>query len=232
MSNIMKLSFALFLGLVAAGMNWLWVSAKAMPSEFVAANTKIEMGHTIGEEDLIAVPVPGDLDKLKMSLIPYRHRAILFGVKAGRPYDAGDVFFQRDIRPPAEERSWDVIGPFRLISVGARFKEPDQDSQVYSSDNSRNNVTIEVSADFDRKTKQLLEIISPQPSGASNADLGHRIVAVQVVPSLREEQGSARRLPSPNSVYQTVSLDGIPNVPRVLLAGDMIKFVIPAPTVY
>ena len=29
-------------------------------------------------------------------------------------------------------------------------------------------------------------------------------------------------------VYQTISLDGITNVPRVILAGDVIRFVIPA----
>ena len=31
-----------------------------------------------------------------------------------------------------------------------------------------------------------------------------------------------------NVVYQTVSLDGIENVPRVLLEGDVVRFVVPA----
>jgi hypothetical protein len=31
-----------------------------------------------------------------------------------------------------------------------------------------------------------------------------------------------------NVVYQTVQLEGIANVPRVLLAGDLIRFVIPS----
>ncbi len=31
-----------------------------------------------------------------------------------------------------------------------------------------------------------------------------------------------------NVVYQTVSLDGIENVPRVLFEGDVVRFVVPA----
>lgn len=230
MSNIFNLIFALFLGVVAAGANWLWVSAKATPPQFVSAKSSIKVGRTINEDDLVAVPVPGDIDQLKKSLIPFKNRALLFGAKASRAYEAGDVFFQRDIVSPKNESEWDVIGPFRLISVGARFKAPDEATAAYASDGSRNNVTIEVSADFDQKTKRLLEVISPNFSGKSK-DKTNNIVAVQVMPS-RGQAAATNLRASPNAVYQTVSLEGITNVPRVLLAGDMIRFVIPGRAKY
>lgn len=230
MSNVIKLIFALFLGIVAAGANWLWVMSRVSPPEFVAAKTSIKVGRTIGEDDLIPVPVPGDKDQLKKTLIPYKNRALLFGTKAPRAYEPGDVFFQRDILPPNDESEWDVVGPFRLISVGARFKEPDEATEDYAGGGSRNNVTIEVSADFDEKTKRLLEVISPTFDGKSK-EVTNNIVAVQVVPT-RGQLGASPFQPSANSVYQTISLEGITNVPRVLLAGDMIRFVIPGQPKY
>ncbi len=230
MSNLLKLTLALFLGIIAAGANWVWAASKARPAEFVVAKSQLKLGHTIGEEDLIAVPVPGDYERLKKTLIPYKNRALLFGAETVRAYEAGDVFFHRDIQPPTELSEWDVIGPFRLISVGARFKEPNEATQQYASDSSRNNVTIEVSADFDAKTRRLLEVIAPS-FGGDKKDATHNIVAVQVIPSASGVSRQSLR-PSPNTVYQTVSLEGITHVPRVLLAGDQILFVVPGQKQY
>jgi hypothetical protein len=227
MGNLIRLVCAVLLGVLAAGANWMWISSQAKPPQFVAAKSRLETGRRIHEDDLVAVPVPGDLERLKKSLIPYRNRALLFGAAASRDYEAGDVFFQRDILPPREESAWDVIGPFRLISVGARFKEPDAATEAYASDSSRNNVTIEVSADFDAKTRRLLEVITPALGGTAK-DAADTIVAVQVVPTRgRPDVVEATPDPTASSVYQTVSLEGITNVPRVLLAGDRIRFVIP-----
>ena len=49
---------------------------------------------------------------------------------------------------------------------------------------------------------------------------------MQVIP--KEEQKPFAAADDKNVVYQTVSLEGIANVPRVILAGDVIRFVIPA----
>ncbi len=233
MSDLLKFALAGILGLMAAGANWMWVSSQAKPRTFVAARTALEPGRTISEDDLTAVGVPGDFARLKKSLIPYANRALLFGASATRPYAAGDMFFQRDIQSPDEDTRWDVIGPFRLISVGARFKAPNDETEAYATDSSRNNVTIEVSADFDEQTRRLLEVISPREEGQAIGGLDRRITAVQVLPSRqRVTTDPQSAFSGDNTVYQTVSLEGIANVPRVLLAGDMIRFVIPAPPEY
>ena len=225
MSNLLKLTFALCLGVLAAGANWFWAASKAKPPQFVAAKKTIKVGRTVNEDDLRAIPVPGDLAELKKSLIPYKNRAILFGAKASRTYEDGDIFFQRDIQPPREDSSWEKIGPFRIISVGARFKEQHDATQAYASDSSRNNVTIEVDANFDTKTRRLLEVISSDSSEKSKRG---KIDAVFVVP----DELAAKTPKSNSSAYQTISLEGIPNVPRVLMAGGMIEFVLRAPQQY
>jgi hypothetical protein len=49
---------------------------------------------------------------------------------------------------------------------------------------------------------------------------------VQVVP--KNELKASDKPSDKNVVYQTVALDGIENVPRVLLEGDVVRFVVPA----
>src|SRR5207244_1188615 len=97
MNNVMKLSFAVVLALAAAALNVLWLSAEKRPTMFVAAGADVPAGQPITNEMLAPVPVPGDSDTLRASLIPYANRAILLGMKTPRNYIRGDIFFQRDI---------------------------------------------------------------------------------------------------------------------------------------
>ncbi len=222
MSNIFSLCLALVLGVLAAGLNMAWVSTQARPSQFVALKAPLEAGKEIQEDTLMAIPVPGNLAELKRSLVPFANRSILFGMKAPRSFAAGDVVFQRDIQAPAEASRWEVVGPFQLISVGEKFSSDDQ----YAARSGDNNVTIAVAANFDEQTRRLLEVIGSNRTGDVRGDESLNIVAVQVVPTKGNER-SSQRTNSQNVVYQTVSLQGIANVPRVLLEGDMIRFVIP-----
>ncbi len=224
MKHLMGLGFAAVLGIVAAGLNWVWMSGLATPDDFVGTQAGISAGDEIGQDDLVPVPVPGDPADLSKSLIRWRDRAVLFGTKATRDYAEGDVVFHRDIQAPIEDSHWDVIGPFKLISVGERFKERGEDDLEYARTDG-NNLTIAVDANFDERTKRLLEVVAPNRSAVSQAAAD--IVAVQVLPS-SQDRAVAKPVNSGDVVYQTVSLDGIANVPRVLLAGDMIRFVIPA----
>jgi hypothetical protein len=225
MSHVSKLSFAVVLALIAAGLNAMWLSAAKRPPSFVAVNVEVPEGQEITEEMLTSVPVPGNSDVLRESLIPYDSRAILYGIKASRNYIPGDILFQRDLQAPRELSKFEVLGPFQLISVGERFKTASTEQQDAQASEGGNNVTIAVDANFDDRTRRLLEIIDPSRRGDSS-NPASRIVAVQVIPN---NELAAKDKPSDkNVVYQTVSLDGIENVPRVLLEGDVIRFVVPA----
>ncbi len=111
------------LALAAAGLNAIWLSAEKHPPTYVAAGTDLPAGQVITDEMLMPVPIPGDPEKLRASLIPLGSRATLLGIKTTRPYIRGDMFFQSDIKAPLELAEFEVLGPFKLISVGSRFTE-------------------------------------------------------------------------------------------------------------
>ncbi len=224
MSHVAKLSIAVVLALAAAVMNAMWLSAEKRPPTFVAAKADIKAGQEIMDAMLTPIPVPGDVATLRVSLIPYANRAILLGLKASRPYSRGDIFFQRDIQAPLELAQFEVLGPFRLISVGERFKQTGTEAENGGSDPGGNNVTIAVSADFDERTRRLLQIIDPNLKSGRDEKV-KKIVAVQVIPI--DQQTPEMTKKNEKEVYQTVSLQGIENVPRVLLEGEVIRFVVP-----
>lgn len=225
MSHLGKFGISVVLGCLAAGLNWAWLAAEKSPPMFVAVRVDVRSGDKLTEDMLMAVPVPGAIAKLRLSLIPYNNRALVYGMPADRDYTAGDMLFQRDIHQPMEPPTWDVIGPFQIISVGSRFKQQDGESQDYSGTN--DNVTIAVDRNFGDRTSRLLEALGAKilDRGARQGDHALKIVAVQVVP--RGAVDAASEIPAEDVVYQTVSLGGIPNVPRVLLEGEMIRFVAP-----
>jgi len=224
MGNVLKLLLAVVLALAAAGLNAMWLTSEKQPPLFVMAKTDLPAGQTISDEMLYFVPVPGNRDSLNTALIPYANRAILFGLKTSREYHRGDVFFQRDITAPRQLAEFEVLGPFKLISVGGRFTDQGKKNDVGGGgDSAGNNITIAVSANFDERTRKLLQIVDPTRAAK---DKTMRIIAIQVVP--KEDQASSQLSEDKQVVYQTISLEGITNVPKVLLVGDVIRFVVPA----
>lgn len=248
MTYLLRITLAVLLGSVAAVSNWFYMSIQSTPGQYVAASGKISVGAAIDEEDLVPVPVPGDVTELRRSLIPYASRSILLGRKANREYLQGDVVFSRDMVTDRAANEWDVIGPFELISVGERFKQTSGREQSPTGSTRGDTVTIAVDADFDVQTSRLLSVIAEENGGQKGGGAPVKIVAVQVVPSQQSElrnsmdgqsgiraTGQAGAFDarsfldagSKNYVYQTVSLQGIANVPGVLLEGDFIRFVVP-----
>ena len=239
MNSIVQLSVAILLAIVAAGINWVYLAAQTHPPTYVAVKSDVKQGREIEDDLLVSVPVPGDPEQLKQSLIPYKNRSILLGTKASRDFQRGDMIFARDVIAPIEQRQWDVIGPFELISVGERFKQGSSRGEESLNTIRGNTVTIAVDAGFDRQTSRLLEAIAADGQVSTRGGKPE-IVAVQVVPAPGSRLASSRSLqqqlgaagtgtlpPRDDVVYQTVSLEGIPNVPLVLLEGDLLRFVVP-----
>jgi len=251
MNGILQLSIAGGFAVAAAGLNWIYLASQTTPNEYVALRTGLERGQLIDESDLVAVPIPGQTDRLKRTLIPYPNRSVLFGGRTTREYEAGDVVLTRDLIEPSDLQEWEVIGPFELISVAQRFKQETTGRNEASTSIGRNTVTIAVDADFDTDTSRLLAAITVNQISGDRRTTGSArpaspIVAVQVVPSMKSRLLSAPEnlippyrnssasnaesspvKPRDNVVYQTVSLEGIANVPAVLLEGEFIRFVVP-----
>lgn len=237
MRYILGLIIAISLAIAAATTNWLYLATITRPATYVAVGNPIKPGQEIKASDLRPVPVPGDDDLLRQSMIPYDSKSILVGRTATRAYLEGDVVLSRDLAEQSEKTKWRVVGPFELISVGERFKQ-DSEGEAELASMRGNNVTIAVDANFDEQTSRLLGVIAGLEQSGRDAAQRNKIVAVQVVPS---QTHSSAGLPSPKAVstiaasrqasrdivYQTVSLDGIANVPSVLLEGEFIRFVVP-----
>ena len=255
MSHLLKFTVAVLLGVVAAAGNWLYLELQTSPTQYVAVAQAKERGDVLKEDDLVAVPVPGDAQQLRRTLIPYTKRSILFGAKASRDYERGDIVFMRDVSQPETSDAWEVVGPFQLISVGERFTRSTSDQDRAGSNMRGNTITIAVDADFGPQTNRLLSVIAKET--ATERRVSPAIVAVQVVPTDdRRKSATASSAPVSSNglraahsgklppfgdtlahselpqsiVYQTVSLEGIPNVPAVLLEGDLIRFVVPRST--
>ena len=98
MSSLAKLAIAICLAIVAAGINWFWLTSQATPPTYVAVNTTVDKNAEIADDFLRPVPIPGKVEKLRETLIPYENRSILFGMSSPRRYEDGDLIFQRDIQ--------------------------------------------------------------------------------------------------------------------------------------
>ena len=188
------------------------------------AKIDLPAGQVISAEMLDMVPVPGNIDTLRTALIPYANRAILLGLKTSRDYHRGDVFFQRDITAPRQLAEFEVLGPFKLNSVGGRFTDQGQKGDVGGGDSAGNNITIAVSANFDERTRKLLQIVDPTRAAK---DKTTRIIAIQVVP--KEDLETSRSCRQINRLCtRRFRWKASRMFPKSLLVGDVIRFVVPA----
>ena len=236
MSNLVKLVLAVVLGLTAAGINWLWLSSRAQPVKYVGLASDVDRDEKITIEMLMGVPVPGDAATLSQTFIPFSERRILEGRTATRPYRKGDLVLYRDLEAPEAKSVYEELGPFRLLSVGNRFARSVKGDETISGSDG-DNIAIAVPWPYDQMTKQLVDITSaardPRDDEA-DAERRPRIVRLHVLPSAEGdlapvasgEAGDFSLGLAQNQRALFVSLEGIENVPRVLLVGQNISFVI------
>lgn len=218
MSHLKRLSLAGGLAIVAAILNSLYLAAQTRPSLYVAISADIQSGQIVTDSFVRAIPIPGDANRLKQSMIPYGERNVVVGLPASRDYLKGDVVFYRDLKPPEKRTRWEVLGPFRLISVNERNGD-----STTSFETRGNSITIAVSPEFEGDTQRLLEVIGEQANDRRQIQSEHRIAAVQIVPP---DSGSDSTERLADEVFQTVKFDSDVQLPPILVNGDLIRFVL------
>lgn len=97
MSQLLRLSLPIGIGLFAAWLNWVTVNAKIAPRCFVAVNREIEEGQTIKLEDLSPIEIGGDVASLSKTAIGWEERGILVDSVARRELKSGDLCLFRDL---------------------------------------------------------------------------------------------------------------------------------------
>lgn len=232
MNNLVKLGIAAALAAGAIVLNIWWLNSRPKDPEFVAVNKSIEEGAEIKQEDLKPMAIPGKLEDLQKTLVRWEDRPIIFNRRAIRSFTMGDPFFQRDIQggPP----QFDVLGPFRIISVGEEYRSGEGQATDTGGGGNSNTVTVQVRHfqrgnhyEFDEKTRRLIQTIQGGEGGSTRGK--QRIVTLQVYKKGTQPPDAA---PADGDkfvdVHLIVPLDGVDIVKKVLAVGDDIGFVVPA----
>ena len=190
---IVRFIFAFCLAVAAAVLNYIWMLYKAPNMDvYVTYSENITQGYVITEEQLCPIQLPSKWDDhganksvYVKTLVPWADRFLLVDLKAVRDIKAGELAQQSDITVVDVLPEYDVLGPFRLISVGNRFvtsMEGGSESGYSSSDSA---ITVAVKHDtvdknsnsgFDDKTRRLVQIIESEKNRDSKEQEKNRSV--------------------------------------------------------
>jgi hypothetical protein len=97
MNYTLKLAIPLGLGLAAAVVNMMVLTARTNSVTFIKAKRDVQLGQPFSLEDLAELPLPGaEAALLKDTAMPYADIGVLVGQPALRDFMAGDIVFYRD----------------------------------------------------------------------------------------------------------------------------------------
>ncbi len=250
MKHIVRLLFALVIGLVAAVLNWLWMSSERDYPSYVYVTEAIAAGERITGDKLEPIPVKGDRETLSKVLVPWSQKELWFERFATRDYSPNQPLLQRDMTETSTARDWDTLGPFTLVGVG---NEP---TAAFSGEAgqvipvSGNILTLAID-DSQKAEKGLLYRYLAAMRGeyyfnetAAERNL-LKIIGVEPVISRQQNANRADQAgfnpsqPFPQEEVDTrsadlagqrlifVSMDNVPNAPTWLRIGEEIYFMVP-----
>ncbi len=162
---VIRVVLALALAILSAVANFFWLqSQKPQLSNYLAFATDVKKGKKIDPSDLKPISLPKE-SNVNGVFLPYSNIGLLLGVNASRDYKANELVTNDVVTTTNEPPQYDVLGPFRLISVDSKI------IGVYNDDNkaevSGNAVTIAVNytggnsenSGFNSNTRRLLQIV-------------------------------------------------------------------------
>jgi hypothetical protein len=97
MNYTVKLLIPIGLGIAAAVINWMAISARTRPIEFTTVARAFKVGETITTDELQPVEVPAHLAaRLMDTAIPYKEKGTLSGQVVLRQLEPGDLILWQD----------------------------------------------------------------------------------------------------------------------------------------
>lgn len=241
MNNLMKLGLAIVIAVMAGGLNWAYLASKEVPTNYLALRNGIKAGDPFPSTDDFykKIAIPNDPPENKLTLIPVKERAIVFGMRARRDFQDGEPIFFSDIAQDVPR--FETLGPFTLLSVGEHLTGPVETEQ---SDSGGGEITVEpgfdaANGDYDLNTRRLLQIIDAQRRRSNTIGSHLRIVAIEARPESDGSTGenasgdfsgevAAVELIRTKKRAIIVPLENVATIPKVLQIGTEIAFVIPA----
>lgn len=97
MSYTVKLLIPIGLGILAAVINWMILSAQVEPVDFITVNRTIPVGQLISPDDLLPLELPAKFrQQLSKTAVPYEDRGLLSGQTPRRTLEPGDIVLYQD----------------------------------------------------------------------------------------------------------------------------------------
>lgn len=96
MNNVLKLLIPLGLGVVAAAINWMVMTAGTERVEFVTVSKTLDVGEAFDLKSAVKLELPRDFRGLSKSLVPFSERGALSGRAVRRTIEPGDPVFFAD----------------------------------------------------------------------------------------------------------------------------------------
>ncbi len=123
MTNLTKLGIAAALGVLAAFLNYYYLSAQVEPEYYTTLKASLKRGErfptTDDGYDRMALPPKVAAESAQPLIgITRDARGPLYGSLSNRDFAAGDPIFYRDIETVSR---FETLGPFTLLSVGERL---------------------------------------------------------------------------------------------------------------
>ena len=233
-NSLIRFGIAILLAAGAGIGNYVFMNKKQAPAKYVTFTKNINIGETLDANSLGEVEITGKSKDLTKGLIAGSEKSSLYGRKAHRAFSEGTLALQGDFERQGPE--WQVLGPFKLLSVGERIREGK--SLSYSDGSGGRTVTIAVKVRTNDPTKEVYEPIVKElldilyRTEKTENQVG-KIVAIQIYNSTSnvadsdETMGELQPLDLDDDERGLiVPLSNIETIPEVLVRGTQIGFVV------
>ena len=237
-----RIAVALLLAGSAAILNYLWIRQNVPQTDSFAVFVKdVAVGQEITKDDVTSVPLPrvyysNDTQvNLENFFVSAKDRYSLVGLIAHRNFKRGQLILNSDKPSNDYLPDADILGPFRLLSIGNQISGMPSDS-VSMSGSGRTPITIIMTLERNPKTNQLefsandrrlFQLIDLEKSTASNSDDQWKLMNITIYPDTPgdddvslmplDDSGSTGYVLKENERAIIVDVPNVPMLSRVMM---------------
>jgi hypothetical protein len=246
-SYVVRFSIALAIAAVAMFLNFVWVKQNINTTEYIIVSQKIDKDDIIRDTDLTQILLPQKYrDQYDQIFLPYEDRFWIVGKPAPKTFEKNELVLRQYLEGELDNLPQiDVLGPFRLYSVGSQLVGTASAQPNYSSGGG---IPITFIAQriqdqdseftFDKNTRRLLQLIEYEKTinQQRDHDKSWKILSITIFPeepNNSETENIASTVPSPLAADEMAITVEVPNVPilsNVLMNSKKprIGFIVPS----
>jgi hypothetical protein len=118
-NDLIKLAVAGVFAIIATVLNVVWVKQQLPQKDnYVSYTVDLPHGTEIKPNHLQPVALPGKKGEYSQLLVSWENCGMLYGQTLTRNVNAGEAVLHSDISPVILPPESDVLGPFRILSIG------------------------------------------------------------------------------------------------------------------